>query len=173
MRDWDDEGHGQNKVLCSSSKVKLSIVKLLLQAPQRSLCQEDRSPASCRLLARKPHRLRFLLAASSLSPLPCCLFFVASSLSSLFYCLFLIISSLSPHLARFLARLVGRLCFCLAGNLTVDLAIGGVVSMAGEVAVGLSRWSLWNKLMSFLKCWIAEASFQVFSSSRYLFHETR
>ena len=82
---------------------------------------------------------------SSLSPLPCRLFLVASPFSS--------------HLARFLARPVDRPCFCLRGSvgLTVGLAISGVVSMAGEVAVGLSGWSLWNELMSFLKCWTAEA----------------
>ena len=36
--------------------------------------------------------------------------------------------------------------------MAVGLAIGGAVSMAGEVAVGLSGWSLWNELMSFLRC---------------------
>ena len=43
-----------------------------------------------------------------------CLFLVASSLSPLFYCLFLVASSLSLHLARFLARFAGRLCFRFA-----------------------------------------------------------
>ena len=62
-----------------------------------------------------------------------------SSLSPLPYCLFFVASSLLPHLARFLARPVGRFCFCLAGSLTVGLAIGGAVSMAREVAIGLSR----------------------------------
>ena len=71
--------------------------------------------------------------------------------------------------------LAGRPRFCLGGpvGLTVGLAIGGAVSIAGEVAVGLSGWSLWNELMSFLRCWTAEAGSQVFSSSGYLFHETR
>ena len=55
---------------------------------------------------------------------PCRLFFVASSLL--------------PHLTRFLAHRVGRFCFCLVENLTVGLTIGDVVSMAGEVVVGLS-----------------------------------
>ena len=38
-RDLDDEGLGQNNVLCNSSKIELPIVKLLLQAPQRFLRQ--------------------------------------------------------------------------------------------------------------------------------------
>ena len=58
-------------------------------------------------------------------------------------------------------------------GLIVGLAIGGAVSMAGEVAVGLSGWSVWNELMNFLRCWTAEAGFQVFSSSGYHFQETR
>ena len=61
--------------------------------------------------------------------------------------------SLSPYLTRFVARpFAGRPRFRLAGSLTVGLAIGGTVSMEGEVAVGLSGWSLWNELMSFLRC---------------------
>ena len=40
----------------------------------------------------------------------------------------------------------------------VGLAIGDVVSIIGEIAVGLSGWSLWNKLKSFLSCWTAKAS---------------
>ena len=62
-------------------------------------------------------------------------------------------SYLLPHLARFVARLFGCLCFCLRGSmgLTIGLAIGGAVSIVGEVAVGLSNRSLWNKLMSFLR----------------------
>ena len=57
-----------------------------------------------------------------------------------FCCLFFVASPLSPHLARFLARSVGRPCFCLRDpvGLTVGLAIGGTVSMARKVAVGLS-----------------------------------
>ena len=98
---------------------------------------------------------------SSMSPRLCRLVFVASSLS--------------PHLTCFLAHLVGRLCFCLRGSvgLVVGLAIGSAVLIAGEVAVGLSGWSLWNKLMSFLRCWTVEVGSQVFSSFGYLFHETR
>ena len=33
IRDLDDKGLGQNKVLCSFSKVKLPMIKLSLQAP--------------------------------------------------------------------------------------------------------------------------------------------
>ena len=55
MRDLDDEELGQNKVLYSSSGVKLPVVKLLLQAPRRFLCQGDRSPATRRLLVLEPH----------------------------------------------------------------------------------------------------------------------
>ena len=71
--------------------------------------------------------------------------------------------------------LAGRPCFCLGGpvGLTVDLAIGDKVLIAGEVAVGLSGWSLWNKQMSFLRCWTVKAASQVFFSFGYLFHETR
>ena len=57
--------------------------------------------------------------------------------------------------------------------LTIGLAIGGAASIIGEVAVGLSGRFLWNKLMSFLRCWTAEAGSQVFSFSGYPFHETR
>ena len=109
--------------------------------------------------------LGFLLVISSLLPHPCCLFLVASFLS--------------PHLAyvlvRFVARPVGRPRFRFRGSvgLTMDLAIGSAVSIVGEVAVGLSEWSLWNELISFLRCWTAEAGSQVFSSSGYLFQEIR
>ena len=75
--------------------------------------------------------------------------------------------SLLSHLTRFVARFfAGGPRFRLRGllGLTVGLAIDGVVSIAGEVAVGLSRWSLWNALISFLRCWTAEAGSQVFSS---------
>ena len=44
-RDLDDEKLGQNKMLCSSSRVELPVVKLALQASQHFLRQEDRSPA--------------------------------------------------------------------------------------------------------------------------------
>ena len=84
--------------------------------------------------------------------------------------------SLSSHLTRFVARpFAGRPRFRLGGlvGLTVGLAIGGAVSIAGEVVVSLSEWSLWNKLMSFLRCWTAEAGSQVFSSSRYPFQDTK
>ena len=49
--------------------------------------------------------------------------------------------SLLPHLTRCVGRsFVGRPRFRLGGlvGLTVGLAIGGAVSIAGEVAVGLS-----------------------------------
>ena len=58
-------------------------------------------------------------------------------------------------------------------GLTVDPAIGGVVSIVGKVAASLSEWSLWNKLISFLRCWTAEAGPKIFSSSTYYFHKTR
>ena len=63
--------------------------------------------------------------------------------------------SLLSHLMCFVARLfAGHPRFRLRGlvGLTVGLAIGGAVSIAGEVAVGLSRWFLWNELVSFLRC---------------------
>ena len=37
-------------------------------------------------------------------------------------------------------------------SLTVSLAIGGAVLMVLEIAIGLLEWSLWNELMSFLRC---------------------
>ena len=107
----------------------------------------------------------FLLVTSSLLPLPYCLLLVASSLSSYLACV----------LVHFVAHPVGRPRFRFRGSvgLTVGLAIGGAVSMAGEVAVGLLGWSLWNELRSFLRCWTAKAGSQVFSSSGYPFQETR
>ena len=95
--------------------------------------------------------LRFLLITFSLLPLPCRLFLVAFSLLPYLACV----------LVRFVVRPVGHPCFRFRGlvGLTVGLAIGGTVSMAGEVAVGLSEWSLWNELMSFLRCWTAKAGF--------------
>ena len=81
-----------------------------MQASQRYLRQGNRSPVTYRLLA--------LENQTELD------------------------SSLSPHLTRYVARLfAGRLCFCLRGlvGLVVGLAIGGAVSMAGEVAVSLSE----------------------------------
>ena len=97
------------------------------------------------------------------------------SLSPLPSRLFLIASSLSPHLARFLARHVGRPrshLRCSVG-LTIGLAIGGAMLIVGDVAIGLSGWSLRNELICFLICWTAEADSQVFFSSEYSFHETR
>ena len=68
--------------------------------------------------------------------------------------LFFVASSLSPHLARFSVCPDGRPCFRFRDlvGLTVGLAINDAVSMAREVAVGLSGWSLWNELMGFLRC---------------------
>ena len=78
-------------------------------------------------------------------------------------------------LARLLVLLAGRPRFCLGGSVgwTIGLAIGGAVSIAREVPVDLSGCSLWNELMSFLRCWTTEAGSQVFSSFGYLFHESR
>ena len=56
IRDPDDKGLGQNKVLCSALEVKLLMVKLPLQAPwQRSPCQQNRFLATRRLLALELH----------------------------------------------------------------------------------------------------------------------
>lgn len=64
--------------------------------------------------------------------------------------------------------LVGRPCFYLIGlvGLTIGLVICEVVLIVREVTIGLSRWSLWNELISFLRCYIAEIGSQVFFSSR-------
>ena len=73
-------------------------------------------------------------------------------------------------LARLLALLSGRPCFRLvvdlAIGLTVSLAMGGAELMDKKVTVGFSGWSLWNNLINFLRCWIAEKSSQVFFSLR-------
>ena len=74
----------------------------------------------------------------------------------------------------FVARLFASCSgFYLAGSLTVSLAIGGTVLMVRKVAIGLSGWSLLNKLMSFLRYWTAEGGSQVFSFSGYSFQDTR
>ena len=114
-------------------------------------------------LLPRPCRLYFV--ASSLLLLLCCLFFVASSFSSLPYCFFLIASSLSPHLARFLARPVGRPCFCFAESWIVGLVMGGVESRGADVTVSFSRWSLWKVLTIFRRCMTVKKGSQVFSSS--------
>ena len=63
-------------------------------------------------------------------------------------------------LARLLALLAGRPCFCLvvdlAVALTVGLVIGGVELMSKEVAIDFLGWSLWNELISFLRCCTVE-----------------
>ena len=72
-------------------------------------------------------------------------------------------------LACMLALLAGRphfrLVVDLAIGLTLGLAIGGAELIGGEFAVGFLRWSLWNELISFLRCCTAKTGFQVFSSS--------
>ena len=86
------------------------------------------------------------------------------------------ISSLLSHLICFVAcYFISHFCFHLKGSigLAIGLAIGTVMSMAGEVAIGLSGCFLWNQLMSFLRCCITKAGSQVFFFSRYLFQETR
>ena len=128
IRDLNDKGLGQNKVLYSSSGVELPWSTTMQATRQRSSRHRDRSPATRRLLALEPHLLGFFFVASLLLPLPCCLFLVASSLS--------------PHLAHFLARPVGRPRFCFAGSWIVGLAMGGAESRGADVAVGFSGWSL-------------------------------
>ena len=76
----------------------------------------------------------------------CHLFLVASSLLPLPCCLFLVSPSLSPYLVRFLARPVGRPHFRFAGSWIVGLAMGGAKSRGADVAVGFSGWSLWEVL---------------------------
>ena len=83
IKDLDDKGLGQNKVLCSSSGVELPMVKLPLQAPRHSLRQGNRSPTSRRLLALRTILTRIppcclFLIDFSLLPLPCRLFLVTS-----------------------------------------------------------------------------------------------
>ena len=57
---------------------------------------------------------------------------------------------LAGHSRLYLEGLVG---------LTVGQAIGDTVLIVGELAVGLSGWSLWNKLISFLSYSMAKAGF--------------
>ena len=127
-RDFDDKRLGQSKVLCCSSRVELLIVNYYadfpaLSAPERQISGYPPASGSSRTtLTRTP---------------PCRLCLVTS-----FY------------LARFLAHPVSCPRFCLRGlvGLIVGLAIGDAISIVGEVVIGLSGLSLWNKLMSFLKC---------------------
>ena len=100
MRDLDDKGLGQNKVLCSFSGVELPIVNyhassLTLPAPGRQISDYLPASGSRTALTRIP---------------PCRLFLVASSLSL--------------HLVRFLARHVGCPRFCFARSWIVGLAMG-------------------------------------------------
>ena len=72
-------------------------------------------------------------------------------------------------LARLLALLASRPCFCLvidlAVGLTIALAIGKAVLISIEVAVSFPGWFLWNDLINFLRCWTNEKGSQVFSLS--------
>ena len=54
IKDLDDKGLGQNKMLCSSSEVELPW-STIIQTSRRSPHQEDRSPATRRFLAQEPH----------------------------------------------------------------------------------------------------------------------
>ena len=147
IRELDDKRLGQNKVLCNFLGVKLPMLKLPLQACQRSLRHGDRFPASCRLLALELHWLGFLLVAFSLLPLFCHLFLVASSLSS--------------HLVCFLACPVNRPRFCFAGSWIIGLAMGGAKSRGANVAFGFSESSLWKMLTIFWRCMTAVKGSQV------------
>ena len=61
--------------------------------------------------------------------------------------------------------LAGCTRFCLEGlvdltiGLIISLAIGGAVLVVKEVTIGLSRWFLWNELISFLRYETVEAGF--------------
>ena len=75
-----------------------------------------------------------------------------------------------------LLALASRPRYCLlfqAPGLIVGLAVVEAVSTRVEFAVGLSGFSLWKVLTSLRRCWMAEAGFQVFSSSRKFFQEIR
>lgn len=71
-------------------------------------------------------------------------------------------------LVRLLALLTfaGQSRFCLVGllSLIIGLAIDGPVLIDGKLAIDLSGWSLWNELMSFLRCYTVEIGSQIFSS---------
>ena len=68
--------------------------------------------------------------------------------------LFLVASSLLPHLAHFLARPVGRLCFRLTGNWIVGLAIGRAKSRGADadsfhlIFLIVAQLKLWLILMA-------------------------
>ena len=53
------------------------------------------------------------------------------------------------------------------------LAIGEAKSISKEVAIGLSKWSLWKVLTNFRRCCNVNVGFQVLLSLRYLFQNTR
>ena len=80
IRDLDDKGLGQNKVLCSSSGVELLMVNYHAGSPAL--------PAPGRQISGYPPASG---SRTTLTRIPLCH-------------LFLIASFLSPHLARFLAR---------------------------------------------------------------------
>ena len=82
IRELDDKGLGQNKVLCSSSGVKLLMINyhagsLALPAPGRQISGSPPASGFRTTLTRILPCLLFLVA-SSLSPFPCRLFLVAS-----------------------------------------------------------------------------------------------
>ena len=54
---------------------------------------------------------------------------------------------------------ISRPLYCLVApvDLIVSLTIGGVVLTKKDIAVSLSRFSWWNLLSSFQKCYIAMA----------------
>ena len=91
MRDLDDKGLGQNKMLCDSSKIELPMVNYYAGSP--ALYQGDRSLATHRLLALKPHWLGFFLVASFLL----------------------------SYLAHFLACFINCPCFCFVESWIVGL----------------------------------------------------
>ena len=55
IKNLDDEGLGQNKVLCSSSGVEPPWLTTMQALRQRFSRQRDRSPATRRLQALEPH----------------------------------------------------------------------------------------------------------------------
>ena len=71
---------------------------------------------------------------------------IKTKCNSVFFSLFIRAVGWSTSLC-FIGLTIG-----LAAGLIVGLAIGGAVLMALEIAIGLSGWSLWKKLMSFLRC---------------------
>ena len=132
IRDLDNNRLGQNKVLCSSSEVKLLRVNYYASCPAL--------PAPGRQISGYPPDFG---SGTTLTRIPLCHLFLVASFLSLFLCrLFLVASFLLLYLARFLARLVGRPRFYFAGSWIVGLAIGAVEFRGVDVAIGFSGWSL-------------------------------